>query len=94
MVSEEAAKYLQNAVPKKVQLRRRKMDETRHSDIYARETDSRIRHREFLLQGEEDLTLLDDTFMRIALNDIEACQHVIRILMDDPSIEIAEVRSQ
>ena len=94
MVSEEAAKYLQNAVPKKVQLRRRKMDETRHSDIYARETESRIRHREFLLQGVEDLTLLDDTFMKIALNDIEACQHVIRILMDDPSIEIVEVRSQ
>ena len=70
------------------------MDETRHSDIYARETDSRIRHREFLLQGVEDLTLLDDTFMKIALNDIEACQHVIRILMDDPSIEIVEVRSQ
>ena len=70
------------------------MDETRHSDIYARETDSRIRHREFLLQGVEDLTLLDDTFMKIALNDIEACQHVIRILMDDLSIEIVEVRSQ
>ena len=70
------------------------MDETKHSDIYARETDSRIRHREFLLQGVEDLTLLDDTFMKIALNDIEACQHVIRILMDDPSIEIVEVRSQ
>ena len=70
------------------------MDETRHSDIYARETDSRIRHREFLLQGVEDLTLLDDTFMKIALNDIEACQHVIRILMDDPTIEIVEVRSQ
>ena len=70
------------------------MDETKHSDIYARETDSRIRHREFLLQGVEDLTLLDDTFMKIALNDIEACQHVIRILMDDLSIEIVEVRSQ
>ena len=70
------------------------MDETRHSDIYARETESRIQHREFLLQGVEDLTLLDDTFMKIALNDIEACQHVIRILMDDPSIEIVEVRSQ
>ena len=70
------------------------MDETRHSDIYARETESRIQHREFLLQGVEDLTLLDDTFMKIALNDIEACQYVIRILMDDPSIEIVEVRSQ
>ena len=27
------------------------MDETRYSEIYARETESRIRHREFLLQG-------------------------------------------
>ena len=70
------------------------MDETRYSDIYARETDSRIRHREFLLQGVEKLTLLNDTFMKIALNDIEACQYVIRILMDDPAIEIVEVRSQ
>ncbi len=70
------------------------MDETKHSDIYARETDSRIRHREFLLQGVEKLTLLNDTFMKIALNDIEACQYVIRILMDDPAIEIVEVRSQ
>ena len=70
------------------------MDETKHSDIYARETDSRIRHREFLLQGVEKMTLLNDTFMKIALNDIEACQYVIRILMDDPAIEIVEVRSQ
>ena len=42
----------------------------------------------------EKLTLLNDTFMKIALNDIEACQYVIRILMDDPAIEIVEVRSQ
>ena len=70
------------------------MDETKYSDIYARETDSLIRHREFLLQGVENLTLLNDTFMKVALNDIEACQHVIRILMDDPTIEIVEVRSQ
>ena len=70
------------------------MDETRHSDIYARETESRIRHREFLLQGVENLTLLHDTFMKVALNDIAACQHVIRILMDDPTIEIVDVRSQ
>src|SRR5699024_11831377 len=58
------------------------------------ESDSRITHREFLLQGMENLTLLNDIFMMVALKDIAACQHVIRILMDDPTIEIVEVRAQ
>ena len=70
------------------------MSKVEYSDTYVRETDSRIRHREFLLQGIEELTLLHDTFMKVALKDVEACQHVIRILMDDPTIEIVEVRSQ
>ena len=42
----------------------------------------------------ENLTLLNDTFMMVALKDIAACQHAIRILMDDPTIEIVEVRTQ
>ena len=70
------------------------MSRTEHSDTYRRESDSRITHREFLLQGMENLTLLNDTFMMVALKDIAACQHVIRILMDDPTIEIVEVRTQ
>ena len=70
------------------------MSKVEFSDTYVRETDSRIRHREFLLQGIEELTLLHDTFMKVVLKDVEACQHVIRILMDDPTIEIVEVRSQ
>ena len=70
------------------------MSKVELSDTYIRETDSRIGHREFLLQGIEKLTLLHDTFMKVALKDVEACQHVIRILMDDPTIEIVEVRSQ
>ena len=70
------------------------MSKVEFSDTYVRETDSRIRHREFLLQGIEELTLLHDTFMKVALKDVEACQHVIRILMDDPTIEIVEVRNQ
>ena len=70
------------------------MSKVEFSDTYVRETDSRIRHREFLLQRIEELTLLHDTFMKVALKDVEACQHVIRILMDDPTIEIVEVRSQ
>ncbi len=64
------------------------------SDTYVRENDSRITHREFLLQGVEKLTLLDDTFMNVALKDISACQHVIRILMNDPTIKIIKVRTQ
>ena len=70
------------------------MSRTESSDTYRRESGSRITHREFLLQGMENLTLLNDTFMMVALKDIAACQHVIRILMDDPTIEIVEVRTQ
>ena len=70
------------------------MSKVEYSDTYVRETDSRIGHREFLLQVIEKLTLLHDTFMKVVLKDVEACQHVIRILMDDPTIEIVEVRSQ
>ena len=70
------------------------MNRQEHSDTYARENESRIAHREFLLQGVEKLTLFHDTFMKVALNDIEVCQYVIRILMDDPTIEIVDVRNQ
>ena len=70
------------------------MNRQEHSDTYARENESRIAHREFLLQGVEKLTLFHDTFMKVVLNDIEVCQYVIRILMDDPTIEIVDVRNQ
>ena len=42
----------------------------------------------------EKLTLFHDTFMKVVLNDLEVCQYVIRILMDDPTIEIVDVRNQ
>ena len=70
------------------------MNRQEYSDTYARENESRIAHREFLLQGVEKLTLFHDTFMKVVLNDIEVCQYVIRILMDDPTIEIVDVRNQ
>ena len=70
------------------------MNRQEYSDTYARENESRIAHREFLLQGVEKLTLFHDTFMKVALNDLEVCQYVIRILMDDPTIEIVDVRNQ
>ena len=37
------------------------MSRTEYSDTYRRESGSRITHREFLLQGMENLTLLNDT---------------------------------
>ena len=70
------------------------MNRQEYSDTYARENESRIAHREFLLQGVEKLTLFHDTFMKVVLNDFEVCQYVIRILMDDPTIEIVDVRNQ
>ena len=70
------------------------MDRQEHPDTYARENESRIAHQEFLLQGVEKLTLFHDTFMKVVLNDLEVCQYVIRILMDDPTIEIVDVRNQ
>ena len=70
------------------------MNRQEYSDTYARGNESRIAHREFLLQGVEKLTLFHDTFMKVVLNDLEVCQYVIRILMDDPTIEIVDVRNQ
>ena len=50
--------------------------------------------RERRLKDLEQLTLLSDVFMSVVLSDRNACQHVIRILMDDPGIELVSVRTQ
>ena len=50
--------------------------------------------RERRLKDLEQLTLLSDVFMSVALSDRNACKHVIRILMDDPGIELVSVRTQ
>ena len=47
------------------------MNRQEHSDTYARENESRIAHREFLLQGVEKLTLFHDTFMKVVLNNLD-----------------------
>ena len=72
------AKHEQNGIFRYLQKRKRQQDHTPG----------------ILTAGMENLTLLNDTFMMVALKDIAACQHVIRILMDDPTIEIVEVRTQ
>ena len=53
-----------------------------------------LTERERRLRDLEQLTLLSDVFMSVALSDRNACQHVIRILMDDPGIELVSVRTQ
>ena len=50
--------------------------------------------RERRLKDLEQLTLLSDVFMSVVLSDRNACQHVIRILMDDAGIELVSVRTQ
>ena len=53
-----------------------------------------LAEREHRLKDLEQLTLLSDVFMSVALSHRNACQHVIRILMDDPGIELVSVRTQ
>ena len=47
-----------------------------------------------MLKDIQKFTLFHDTFMNVVLSDVGACQHVIRVIMGDPSIEIAEVEVQ
>ena len=53
-----------------------------------------LAERERRLKDLKQLTLLSDVFMSVVLSDRNACQHVIRILMDDPGIELVSVRTQ
>ena len=53
-----------------------------------------LAERERRLKDLEQLTLLSDVFMSVALSDMNACQHVIRILMDAPEINLDSVRTQ
>lgn len=54
----------------------------------------RIAGRERLLKDLEQLTLLSDVFMSVVLSDIRACQHVVRILTENPGIRLKSVRTQ
>lgn len=52
------------------------------SDLRMKENEkqSRILEREKLIEEVKKLTLFDDVFMSAVLEDIPACQHVLRIL--------------
>ena len=55
---------------------------------------SRIEARERRVERMRSLTLMSDIFMSVALNDIPACQYVLRILTGIESLKVREVRTQ
>lgn len=58
--------------------------------------EGRLAERERRLKDLEQLTLLSDVFMSVALSDLKACQHVVRILTGNQQKKIsgkAAVRS-
>ena len=58
------------------------------------EESNRIQAREQRVKRMRSLTLMSDTFMSVALNDIPACQYVLRTLTGIESLNVKEVRTQ
>lgn len=63
------------------------------STTKAEET-SVLRIKECLMEEVRQMNLLSDIFMSVALEDVNACQHVIRILTGILDLIVKEVRSQ
>lgn len=55
---------------------------------------SQLTFREKSLAEVEKFTLFSDVFLSVALDDIAACQHVLRILTGIPDLAVREVRTQ
>ena len=53
-----------------------------------------IRDRERRVEEARKFNLLSNVFMSVALQDKEACQYVLRVLLDMPELTVKEVRSQ
>ena len=58
------------------------------------EESNRIQAREQRVKRMRSLTLMSDTFRSVALNDIPACQYVLRTLTGIESLNVKEVRTQ
>lgn len=54
----------------------------------------RIPAREEMISRIQEFTLFSDTFMSVALEDLEACQYVLRILTGNYALELKTVKSQ
>lgn len=55
---------------------------------------SHIPLREQLLAEIQNFNLISDLFMRVALNDVPACQYVLRILTGIQDLQVKEIRTQ
>lgn len=66
------------------------------ADMITAETafSSFIHKKEQFVEKSRSFNLLSNIFMSVALNDISACQHVIRIITGIPDLIVKEVRSQ
>ena len=53
-----------------------------------------INIKDQLVEKARSFNLLSNVFMSVALNDIPACQHVLRIITGIPDLVVKEVRSQ
>lgn len=53
-----------------------------------------IRIKDQLVERARSFNLLSNVFMSVALDDIPACQHVIRVITGKPDLVVKEVRSQ
>lgn len=53
-----------------------------------------MKRKEKLVEEARDFNLLSNVFMSVALNDIPACQHVLRIITGIPGLIVKEVRPQ
>ena len=53
-----------------------------------------INIKDRLVEKARSFNLLSNVFMNVVLNDIPACQHVIRVITGIPDLVVKEVRSQ
>ena len=53
-----------------------------------------IASKEERLEEAKGFTLMSDVFMSVALEDIPACQYVVRILMNRPDLVVTSVKTQ
>ena len=53
-----------------------------------------IASKEERLQEAKGFTLMSDVFMSVALEDLAACEYVIRILMGKPDLVVIDVKTQ
>lgn len=58
------------------------------------EEESYIIRKEYLIEQIQNFTLLSNVFLSVALDDVEACQYVLRVILQKPELVLKGVRSQ